>query len=249
MSRPRLYVSEALAQDVPVGLPAAQAHYLRNVMRLGRGDEVLVFNGRDGEWLARLDAVAKTAAMIIPVRQTLPQWTGPDLWLCFAPVKRTRIDMIAEKATELGATRLQPVMTRFTDVGRVNVDRLRATAIEAAEQCGRLDVPEIAEPFTLSRLIGTWPPDRAVIVCAERGDAGTMADVARRVGPAPAAVLVGPEGGFAAEELDALAELDFAHMVGLGPRILRAETAVVAALATWQCLAGDWSKRPPSRAL
>ncbi len=245
MPPPRLFVEGALALDRSLDLPAGQAHYLRNVMRLGRGDQVLAFNGRDGEWLARIDAIAKSGATIMPVKQTRDQPAGPDLWLCFAPVKRSRIDMIAEKATELGVSRLQPVMTRFTDMSRVNVDRLRAIAIEASEQCDRLDVPALADPVTLSRLIGDWPQERPIVVCAERRDAETMTEVARKVGSRPAAILVGPEGGFAAEELDALAELDFAHLVGLGPRILRAETAAVAALACWQCLAGDWSERPP----
>lgn len=249
MPLPRLFVEGPLAPDRSLDLPAGQAHYLRNVMRLGRDDQVLAFNGRDGEWLSRVDAITKTGATLATVKRTVDQRTGPDLWLCFAPVKRSRIDMIAEKATELGVARLQPVMTRFTDMSRVNTHRLRAIAVEAAEQCDRLDVPALSEPVTLPRLIGGWPRERPIVVCAERRDAGTMAEVVREIGSGPAAILVGPEGGFAAEELDALAELDFAHLVGLGPRILRAETAAVAALACWQSLAGDWSERPPSRSL
>lgn len=244
----RLHVAGPLAEGEPVALAAGQAHYLRDVMRLGRGDEILVFDGCNGEWLARVEAIAKAGATVVPIRCTRAQRMGPDLWLCFAPVKRGRIDMIVEKATELGAARLLPVMTRYTDVSRVNLDRLAATAVEAAEQCERLDVPELAEPVTLSRLIADWPAGRPLIVCAERSTAATPQALAREVGAGPAGILVGPEGGFAAAELDALAELDFSHFLGLGPRVLRAETAVAAALACWQCLAGDWSERPFSRA-
>ena len=247
----RLFVSGGLAAGRPLALSPGQAHYLRSVLRLAPGAEVAAFNGRDGEWRGRLTALAKGRAELEPLRQVRPQAPEPDLWLCFAPVKQARIDLIAEKAAELGAACLLPVLTRRTDVARVNVDRLRANAVEAAEQCGRLSVPEVAEPVALARLLRDWPPTRPLLVCTEAGPARPLAAVAAELeggleGGA-AGFLVGPEGGFEAAELDALADLPFCHLVGLGPRILRAETAVVAALACWQAVVGDWSARPPGR--
>ena len=245
--RARLFVDTDLVAGEPVGLAHDQSHYLRSVLRLGIGAEVAVFNGRDGEWSARIEALGKGWCSLLPTGQTRTQTRGPDLWLCFAPVKRARIDFIAEKATELGVSMIQPVMTRHTIVDQVRCGRLRANAIEAAEQCERLDVPTVADPLSLDELIAGWAPERLLIVAAEAGPARPLADVAAEHRGAAAAILVGPEGGFAKSELDALLKLPFARAIGLGPRVLRSETATLAALAGWQSIAGDWGDRPPGR--
>ena len=245
--RARLYVQGDLATGAGVALTAAQAHYLRSVLRLSPGVTLALFNGRDGEWAARLDHVGKADGLATPLNPRRPQQPGPDIWLCFAPVKRPGIDFIAEKATELGVAALQPVITRYTQISRVNEDRLTANTIEAAEQCERLDVPEIRPALSLAALLAGWPPGRALIVAAEFGSAMTLKQAAAPLRGAPVALLIGPEGGFAASELDGLAKLDFAHLVSLGPRILRAETAALAALASWQSLAGDAHAPPPQR--
>ncbi len=247
LPRTRLYVADGLAEGVPVAAAPQQAHHLRAVLRLAAGDRVRLFNGRDGEWLAVIAGLGKGRVSLEPVERIRPQAAVPDLWLCFAPIKRTGIDFIAEKATELGAAVLQPVLTRHTDVTRVNVERLRLNAIEAAAQCERVDVPEVRQPVTLDALLAGWPAERALVIAAESGAAAPITAVAARLEGTPAALLVGPEGGFAKSELDRLADLPFAHPVGLGPRVLRADTAAIAALACWQCLAGDWSQRPAHR--
>lgn len=249
---PRLHVDGALTSGVPVFAGPGPAHYLRSVLRLGADAQVRLFNGRDGEWLARLGPVTKSRAELMPIRPLRPQTGSPDLWLAFAPVKKAAIDAIVEKATELGAARLLPVLTERTDVARVNLERLRAHAVEAAEQCERLEVPELAEPVALPKLLAGWPEGRPLIVCAEAGSARPLATVIGglvRDGspPGPAGLLIGPEGGFAQSELDALRDLPFVHPAGLGPRVLRADTAAVAALALWQGLAGDAADRPPHR--
>ncbi len=249
----RLYLDEELAEGRTLGVDHARAHYLRSVLRLSRGAEVALFNGRDGEWLARLDGLGKGWASITVLHQMRAQDATPDLWLVFAPIKRARIDFLAEKATELGVARLQPVMTRHTAVGRVNTERLAANAREAAEQCGRLGVPEVRAPCELFALLAEWPAERRLLLCAEAGPARPIAEVlAEHAGeagthPPPFAVLTGPEGGFAQSELDGLLDLPFVTPVGLGPRILRADTAALAALACWQALLGDGRERPPAR--
>ena len=241
----RLYVATDLDEDALIPLTASQAHYLRTVLRLGPGAALTLFNGRDGEWAAQLASVGKADGTARALHQRRPQLASISLWLCFAPIKRPGIDIIAEKATELGVSVLQPVITRHTSVGRVNLERLTANAIEAAEQCERLDVPDIRPPIGLDAMLADWPGHRPLLVAAERGDVQPLTTVATRLGGGPAALLIGPEGGFAASELDDLAKLAFAHPVGLGPRILRAETAALAALACWQSLAGDGTMRPP----
>ncbi len=239
----RLYVAAALAEGAPAGLDHGQAHHLRTVLRLGPGAVVALFNGRDGEWLGRIEALGKSGGTVTVLRRTRPHMAGPDVWLCFAPIKRLRIDWLVEKATELGAAVLQPVFTRHTDAARVNLDRLRAHAVEAAEQCERLDVPEVREPVALAALVGDWPAGRALVVAAEAGPAQPIAEAVSALAGRPAALLVGPEGGFAKVELDGLLKLPFVHAIGLGPRVLRADTAALAALACWQALAGDGRDR------
>ncbi len=247
----RLHVEEHLAEGVAVGLDHGRAHFLRSVLRLAKGARVALFNGRDGEWLARLEGLGKGWASLAVERRLREQDETPDLWLAFAPIKRARIDFLAEKATELGVARLLPVFTRHTAVGRVNVERLAANAREAAEQCRRLSVPEVAEPRELFALLSDWPAERRLLLCSEAGEARPIAEVLAELAESgaaagPAAVMTGPEGGFAPDELDALTKLPFVTPVGLGPRILRADTAALAALACWQAVLGDGRRRPPA---
>jgi 16S rRNA (uracil1498-N3)-methyltransferase len=241
----RLYVAPALGDRVAIRLEAAQAHYVNTVLRLGRGDVVALFNGRDGEWLGRIDGFGKGWCSVTLVEQRREQQPEPDLWLVFAPIKRARIDFLAEKATELGVSDLYPVQTSHTVVGRVNLDRLRANAVEAAEQTERLTVPAVHEPQELAALLARWPAERRLLLCDESGAAAPIGEVLRETAAARWGVLVGPEGGFAETELDALRKLAFVAPVSLGPRVLRADTAALAALAVVQALIGDW--RAPRR--
>ena len=244
----RLFVESNLASDGVIDLADASAHYLRNVMRAGPGDQILLFNGRDGEWRAVIAETGKRSAQLKVAEQTREQVAGADLWLAFAPVKRGPLELIAGKACELGVSALIPVVTARTNVGRpgvgrVNVARLRAIATEAAEQCGRLDVPEVKAPVNLPSMLADWPAGRTLILCDETGGGAPIATSLAEADPAaPAAFLVGPEGGFEKSELDAITKLPIVRRVGLGPRILRAETAAIAALACWQALVGD--RRP-----
>jgi 16S rRNA (uracil1498-N3)-methyltransferase len=239
----RLYVSDDLAPGVSLDLSTEQAHYLRSVLRLAAGAALALFNGRDGEWRGRIDGIGKGRCSVALGERTRPQAAEPDLWLVFAPVKRARIDYLVEKATELGVAQLYPVRTQRTIVERVNVERLQANAIEAAEQTERLAVPRVHPPESLPALIARWPEGRCLIVCDERGRAPPIAEIVgglRDTLSAGAAVLIGPEGGFTETELDGLANLPFVNPVSLGPRVLRADTAALAALAVFQAVAGDW---------
>lgn len=245
--RARLFVNGELAANAIIDLEAGQAHYLRNVLRASPDDVLTLFNGLDGEWLGRIEALSRGAASVRLVECRRDQSAGPDLWLCFAPLKRAATDFVVAKATELGVSALQPVTTRHSETARVNLDRLHAIAVEAAEQTERLDVPAVLAPVTLDGLVADWPSERALLVAAERGDSVAIADALPDLAGRPAAILIGPEGGFAKSELDGLRELPFVHPVGLGPRILRADTAALAALTCWQAVAGDWRRRPPGR--
>ena len=232
----RLFVEAPLAAGATATLASGQTHYLRNVMRRKPGDRIRLFNGCDGEWEGAIETLAPGRAGIRLGAQRAAQPPAPDLRLLFAPLKAERTRFAVEKATELGVGAIHPVLTRYGQTRRVNVERLRAHAIEAAEQCGRLEVPPIAPPCPLADALAAWPPERRLLVCdpeAERSVAESLAD-------APAGILVGPEGGFAPAERRLLAGHPAAVFVRLGPRILRAETAVAAALACWQALAGDW---------
>ena len=238
----RLFVESPLTAGTKVTLTDAQSHYLLRVMRVGAGDRLLVFNGKDGEWRVQIADVKKRAASLVCEAQTAPQTDVPDLWLVFAPIKKTPADYVSQKATELGVRALQPVLTRRTIARRVNTERLRANAIEAAEQSGRVSVPEIREPVSLDALLKSWPKDRHLVFCDEAGGAAPIAEaLASAKGEAHAwAVLTGPEGGFDPEERALVRANAFVVPVTLGPRIMRADTASLAALALWQAIIGDW---------
>jgi len=243
---PRLYVEAALTSGHTLELDPAQANYLRNVLRLKGGAPVLVFNGRDGEWRATLADRGKRALSLALGEQVRDQTTPLDLHYLFAPLKHARLDYMVQKAVEMGASRLQPVLTRHTQVARVNLERMRANAIEAAEQCGILTLPEIAAPAGLEQLLTERKPERLLIFCDEEAEvkdplaALAAARPATGTAPPPLAVLIGPEGGFAEDERAALLRAPNMVRLALGPRILRADTAAVAALALVGAVLGDW---------
>jgi len=238
---PRLYVESALAKGANVALDRAQAHYLGTVLRLKPGSRVLVFNGRDGEWNATLAALKRAAALLVD-EKTREQTSPSDLHYLFAPLKAARLDYMVQKAVEMGVSRLQPVLTRHSQVARVNIDRMRANAIEAAEQCGILSPPEIQAPVELARLLAEWDGARRLVFCDEDAEVVDPVTVLSGLPRGPAAVLIGPEGGFAEEERASLLRVPNVIRLSLGPRILRADTAAVAALTLVQALIGDWRR-------
>lgn len=243
----RLFVDEPLGEGQTIRLDAGQAHYLFGVMRTAVGEHVALFNGRDGEWTAEITDARKKGGTLTCLGQAAAQLDPPDLWLMFAPIKKARTDFIVEKAAEMGARRIVPVLTAFTNSERVRVDRLQAHAIEAAEQCGGTFVPEVAEPVKLATLLDGWDPARRLMFCDETlsTQAGRAAlDPDDDESGAPWAILIGPEGGFSEEERRRLRAMEGARAVRLGPRILRADTAAVAALALWQSTLGDWNRAP-----
>jgi 16S rRNA (uracil1498-N3)-methyltransferase len=243
---PRLFVEEALTDGAAVAADKAKAHYLGNVLRLRPGDDVLVFNGRDGEWRARIGPAGARKLSLLLAERVRPQSAPADLHYLFAPLKHVRLDYLVQKAVELGAARLQPVWTRHAQATRVNLARMRANAIEAAEQCGILTLPEIAEPVALAKLLAARDPARLLVFCdegAEVTDPVAALAAARPLEGAavpPLAVLVGPEGGFSDDERALLARQPNIVRLALGPRILRADTAAVAALSLVQAVLGDW---------
>lgn len=253
-SAPRLYIDAPLAEGAAAPLSAGQAHYLKNVMRRSEGDKVRVFNGRDGEFEAAIASLGKKEGVAACGAQMRRPEMEPDLWLLFSPVKRDAVDLIAQKATELGAARLVPVITERTNAARVNVDRLRAIAVEAAEQCGRLAPAEIGAPERLARLLEDWPQGRRLVYCDEAGDnpgeewggrvgrAAPMLDALAKAGEGKWAILIGPEGGFTQDERARLRACNFVTPVTLGPRILRADTAALVAISLWQAALGDFRR-------
>jgi 16S rRNA (uracil1498-N3)-methyltransferase len=243
---PRLYVDHPLGPGVRVTLDAAQSHYLADVLRRKPGDQLMVFNGRDGEWRAAFEPAGKRGAVLALAEQTRVQDHAPDLQYLFAPLKRARLDYTVQKAVEMGAARLTPVITRYTQVERVNTDRMRANVIEAAEQCSILTLPAIDEPVALDRALAGLEAERALVFCDEDAPiADPLAALASlHVRESVAlALLIGPEGGFAPEERALLLARPNTIRLALGPRILRADTAAVAALALVQATLGDWAKR------
>jgi 16S rRNA (uracil1498-N3)-methyltransferase len=251
---PRVYLDTPLASGREVSFDRAQANYLQNVLRLKRGDDVLLFNGRDGEWLASLAGTGKKSLIAAVGKRLREQPQALDLHFLFAPLKYARLDYLVQKAVEMGASRLQPVITQHTQVARVNLERMRANVIEAAQQCGILSVPEVAEPVPFNTVVGQTEAERLLVFCDEDAEVkdpvGALA-VARPQGHAllpaevarasmPLAVLVGPEGGFAEDERAALLKRPNVVRIALGPRILRADTAAVAALTLVQAVLGDW---------
>lgn len=239
VAKVRLYLDHPLAAGQTVHLSRDQSHYLFGVMRMAVGDTILVFDGHSGEWRADVSAASKRAGTLIVAEQTRPLQRPPDLWLLFAPIKKTRTDFIVEKATEMGAARILPVQTDHTNSERIRQDRLQAHAVEAAEQCGGTFVPEVADLAKLASVLASWPAERRIMFCdemlADGGACGALPDL-----PGPWAILIGPEGGFSDAERARLHAMANAHPVRLGPRILRADTAAVAALTLWQARLGDW---------
>ena len=239
-SLPRLFVDQPLAQDANLQLEGPPAHYLGSVLRLQAGAPVKLFDDRTGEWLAQIVEAGRKRVSLTVARHLRPREPVPDLWLLFAPIKRGRIDWLVEKATELGAARLAPVLTQRTIVDRLNLQRLRAHCIEAAEQCDRTALPEMAAPQRLEKVLRAWPDDRTLYFADETGGL----PLARAAVPGAAAILIGPEGGFTEGEREAIRAIPAARAISLGPRILRADTAAAAAMAVWMSAAGDWESAP-----
>ncbi len=238
----RLYVEHPLGAGQSLVLTRDQAHYLFGVMRLGAGARVALFNGRDGEWLAEVAEAGKRGGVVAVLEQSAPLHRPPDLWLLFAPIKKARTDFIVEKAAEMGAARIIPVQTDFTSAERVRRDRLQAHAVAAAEQCGGTFVPPVSGLEKLGPVLEGWPGGRRLMYCDEAlaGRSSTLKGVLAAQAAGPWAILIGPEGGFSDRERARLHALAFTHPVSLGPRILRADTAAVAALTCWQLALGDW---------
>ncbi len=236
----RLYCETDLTAQALISLGESQAHYLRSVVRMSIGDAVLVFNGRDGEWLAEITELGKKRAALVLQNQTRPQDEAGDIMLLLAPIKRDRLDYLAQKATEMGASHLLPVITKRTQNSKLNIERLQANAIEAAEQCNLLHMPQIEAPRRLDQILADWPSDRSIIFCDEHADLEQGLSDLQHLKGQKIAILIGPEGGFdEAERAGLLARKDTVA-VSLGPRILRADTALVAALALVQSQIGDW---------
>ncbi|ATG38345.1 16S rRNA (uracil(1498)-N(3))-methyltransferase [Phaeobacter piscinae] len=236
----RLYVEHPLGAGQSVPLDRDQAHYLFGVMRQAVGAQLLLFNGEDGEWRAEVAEASKRSGVLICQEQTRPLVLPPDLWLLFAPIKKARTDFIVEKAAEMGAARILPVQTEFTNSDRIRQDRLQAHAVEAAEQCGGTYVPEVVDLQKLSRVLDHWPEERQLMFCDEAEVGSALALASETAAQVPWAILIGPEGGFSEAERKRLHALPQSHVVSLGPRILRADTAAVAALTVWQQRYGDW---------
>ncbi len=236
----RLYVDHPLGEGQSIPLEKDQAHYLFGVMRQRLGGAVALFNGVDGEWQAEVTEAGKRGGTLTCVAQSKPLQMPPDLWLIFAPIKKARTDFIVEKAAEMGAARILPVGTEYTNSERIRQDRLQAHAVEAAEQCGGTYVPEVCDLQKLSQLLDHWPTERQLMFCDEAEVGNALQLAAQDHKGAPWAILIGPEGGFSDKERTRLHAMEQAHVVSLGPRILRADSAAVAAMTLWQQTLGDW---------
>lgn len=243
----RLFVTHDLHAQANIACEREQAHYLRDVLRMREGDALALFNGREGEWLGEVGAISKHDATITCVSQLKEHAASPDAWLLFAPLKQSRHENVVVKATELGVSRLLPVRTKHTVADKINEERLNRLAVEAAEQCERMDVPEVAEIAPLATLLGAWPGERRLFYADESGAGAELHTLAADAKGKPFALLIGPEGGFARAELDTLRSLPFTSPLTLGPRILKADTAAIAALAVLQSQLGDWDKKPSFR--
>lgn len=239
---PRLHVAGPLAEGESVELDRDQSHYLSHVLRMGEGDAILAFDGKSGEFLATIAAAGKKTVRLAIGRCTRPQTPPGMVDYLFAPLKHARLDYMVQKAVEMGAARLQPVRTSRTQTTRINLDRMRANAIEAAEQCGVLSIPEIADEVRFDRLLAAWDPERTIVFCDERAETKNPVAALAKANPGPVAVLIGPEGGFSDEERELLLRIPSVIRLSLGPRILRADTAAVAALALVQSTLGDWGQ-------
>jgi len=240
----RLYIDAPLGAGAPLSLAREQAHYLRNVMRREVGDTLGLFNGRDGEWRAVIETIGKQGCTVAPLEQIRPQTGTPDLWLICALIKRARLEMVAEKAAELGVREIHPVITEFTHSPPMKAERLAAITIEAAEQCGLLSIPALCAPEKLQTILGRWPSERKILFCDESGAGHTALAALQATEPGPWAVLIGPEGGFSPAERARLLSMPQTLAISLGPRILRADTAAIAALTLWQSVRGDWQASP-----
>ena len=236
----RLFVPDDLTAGSAFDLSPEQSHYLANVMRMSEGGELLVFNGRDGEWLARVAAKGKKTIRLSAIEKTRPQHPLPDLIYCFAPLKVGRLDYLVQKAVEMGAGVLQPVITQHTQLARIGTERLWANVIEAAEQCGILAIPQVREPEKFSQLLAGWDKERRLVFCDESAETNNPLPALQLIRETKCALMVGPEGGFSEQERRQLYALPFVTAIPLGPRILRADTAAVAALAVIQATVGDW---------
>jgi len=236
----RLFVPQDLAAGAAFEASPDQSHYLSNVLRMAEGGELLVFNGRDGEWLARVAAKAKKAVRLETVEQTRPQPATPDLVYCFAPLKVGRLDYLVQKAVEMGAGVLQPVITQHTQLAKVGIERLQTNAVEAAEQCGILAIPEVRQAQKFTALLSSWDKERRLIFCDESAQTNNPLPALQAISERKLGLLIGPEGGFSEDERKQLYALPFVTAIPLGPRILRADTAAVAALAVMQATIGDW---------
>lgn len=236
----RLFVRADLGAGAEIEAERGQANYLLNVLRMQAGDPILVFNGRDGEWRAEIAPAGRKGCLLRVGERTRAQTLASDLHYLFAPLKQARLDYMVQKAVEMGASTLRPVITRHTQVSRVNLDRMEANAIEAAEQCGILALPQIEAPTRLADVLAAWDPARRLVFCDEAAPVASPAETLARVTPGPVALLIGPEGGFSEEERTSLRRQAYVTALSLGPRILRADTAAVAALALVQAFIGDW---------
>lgn len=245
MRVPRLFVDQNLMLGQTISVSESQAHYLIQVLRMSEGNKLRLFNGRDGEWLGKIFSITRRHCSLKICSQKEKQNSEEDLWLIFSPIKRSRIDFVVSKATELGVIRILPVLTDFTNVKRVNIQRLISNTVEAAQQCGRLSVPRVLEPQSLKSLLANWQVDRKLFYCDETGGGSpinkTFNDVKMKNNISSAAILIGPEGGFSSSELELLNKNPNFTAIDLGPRVLRADTAAIAALSCWQAVLGDWS--------